>query len=255
MFTQCPECQVYFRITPAQLEARHGLVRCGECAAVFQANDKLLDGLPPTSKPFRDPKPHTPRPSAKKKRRRKLTPPEDSDSLPPELAAPLLFPAPPRHTRWRFALWLTASLPLAMLALVQIVYLNRIELAEYPSLRPPLAAACKWLGCVIERAHNVSRIEFETSIAPHPKFANALRLRADLVNRGDRAQPYPVLEVTLTDSNGQTLSRRQFEPGAFLGGKSGDRSLPPNIVAHVLLDITNPDNRAVGYEVRLLPGE
>lgn len=33
--TQCPGCGTRFRVTPPQLQAQHGMVRCGRCAKVF----------------------------------------------------------------------------------------------------------------------------------------------------------------------------------------------------------------------------
>jgi len=35
MITQCPSCGTTFRVTPQQLQAQHGVVRCGRCAHVF----------------------------------------------------------------------------------------------------------------------------------------------------------------------------------------------------------------------------
>jgi predicted Zn finger-like uncharacterized protein len=46
MYTQCPACSTYFRITPEQLQAAGGKVRCGECRHVFHAPDFLTDTLP-----------------------------------------------------------------------------------------------------------------------------------------------------------------------------------------------------------------
>ncbi|HNC52480.1 MAG TPA: DUF3426 domain-containing protein [Accumulibacter sp.] len=43
MNTCCPSCQTIFRITPEQLRVRAGKVRCGNCRAVFNAIDRLLD--------------------------------------------------------------------------------------------------------------------------------------------------------------------------------------------------------------------
>ncbi len=43
MNTCCPSCQTIFRISPEQLRARAGKVRCGNCRAVFNAIDRLLD--------------------------------------------------------------------------------------------------------------------------------------------------------------------------------------------------------------------
>lgn len=44
MRTRCPNCATVFRITPEQLRARLGNVRCGQCQAVFNAFDSLIEG-------------------------------------------------------------------------------------------------------------------------------------------------------------------------------------------------------------------
>ena len=40
--TRCPDCQTAFRITEAQRAAAEGLVRCGACTRVFQADHHLV---------------------------------------------------------------------------------------------------------------------------------------------------------------------------------------------------------------------
>lgn len=56
MYTQCPACSTYFRITPEQLQAAGGKVRCGECRNVFHAPDFLTATLPgiPAGAPLPD---------------------------------------------------------------------------------------------------------------------------------------------------------------------------------------------------------
>jgi predicted Zn finger-like uncharacterized protein len=51
MLTRCPACATGFRITPEQLKARQGKVRCGECQHVFSALDTLIEE--PGSAPHR----------------------------------------------------------------------------------------------------------------------------------------------------------------------------------------------------------
>lgn len=46
MLTRCPSCQTTFRVTPEQLKARQGKVRCGECQEVFNALDTLIEAPP-----------------------------------------------------------------------------------------------------------------------------------------------------------------------------------------------------------------
>jgi predicted Zn finger-like uncharacterized protein len=44
VITRCPGCRTAFRVTPGQLALREGQVRCGQCRAVFDANDHLVAG-------------------------------------------------------------------------------------------------------------------------------------------------------------------------------------------------------------------
>lgn len=41
--TQCPKCDTTFRVTPAQLKAAKGAVRCGACLHVFRASNHFIE--------------------------------------------------------------------------------------------------------------------------------------------------------------------------------------------------------------------
>lgn len=47
--TQCPACQTRFKVSAAQLSAADGLVRCGRCAHVFNANDYFVSSPAPAA--------------------------------------------------------------------------------------------------------------------------------------------------------------------------------------------------------------
>lgn len=49
MLTRCPDCGTRFRVTPEQLKARAGRVRCGECQHVFNALDSLIEAPVPAA--------------------------------------------------------------------------------------------------------------------------------------------------------------------------------------------------------------
>ncbi len=249
MYTRCPECQSTFRITPAQIKAREGLVRCGRCRAVFQAEQHLVRRLPAGTAP--EPSRAKTRERDGERKRRKRTRETTARADQAELF-PFARPPDAARLRRRRVAW-SALAALLVLALAgQIVFLNSIALARHPELAPWLESYCEWLGCALKPPPDVARIELETSIAPHPRFVNALRIRADLVNRADHPQPLPRMEVTLTDSEGRVLARRVFSSAHYLPPRTATAELIPNIVVRTLLDVTNPDNRAVGYEVRLL---
>ena len=46
MTTRCPQCGTTFKVVPDQLRVRNGLVRCGECATVFDGRACLIAQIP-----------------------------------------------------------------------------------------------------------------------------------------------------------------------------------------------------------------
>ena len=62
MYTQCPECQVTFKVTAEVLQQARGRVRCGNCGEAFNALDHLSES-PPVSQPLAPPDPETERKS------------------------------------------------------------------------------------------------------------------------------------------------------------------------------------------------
>lgn len=251
MFARCPKCQAVFRVTPAQLQARGGMVRCGHCHAPFRADlNQVVDpaGVPATPTVHEEP----PTAQKKKKRKRRVASPLPEEPAIPELALefPMLRPRVPA------AVWaLGITLALAVLA-GQLGYLYRADISRVPQLAPVVEQFCALIGCEIRPPHDVRRIELldRTRISPHPSFENVLRIRVVMVNRASFAQPYPQMEVSLTDSNGALLARRQFSHRQYLGdAQPGNVNMAPDVAVNALLDVTNPDGRASGYEIRLLP--
>ncbi|HLD14472.1 MAG TPA: zinc-ribbon and DUF3426 domain-containing protein [Burkholderiales bacterium] len=250
MHTRCPQCQTIFHVTPAQLEARAGLVRCGICASAFQADQNLIETLPNNHRTA-----HTPATDEIARTdpiERAITGPSDS---PTDDDLPLMneFPLVPERRRTPTAVWLLGGVLLLVLLAAQVAYFYAPELARDARLKPWLALYCERAGCDLKPPRGTASIELvQTSVAPHPRYENALRLQAILVNRAEQAQPYPVMEVSLTDSEGQVLTRRSFAPAQYLESPAPHDALTPNVAVRARLDVTNADGHAVGYEIRLV---
>lgn len=99
----------------------------------------------------------------------------------------------------------------------------------------------------------------KTTMSPHPQHENWLQLRATLINRANVPVKWPLLEVSLFDSEGKLLAKRNYLYGEYL------ELAPPNDpnvrfdfmpgegeAKQVRLNITGVDARAVGYKVRLV---
>lgn len=275
MHTRCPQCQTVFVVQPAQLTAREGLVRCGRCRAVFNAQEASVEktaggaaaATPVDGKAARKTGARDKKAAGRKtaseatsdavRRRRKTampppTPPQPDDLGPLQLTLPGL--APPPRTRLPF--WILGNLLLLCLLLSQVIYFYGSDLVRLsPPLKPALREACGVLGCELTPPQDINLLELvEARVAPHPKFNKALRIRATLVNRASFSQGFPIMEVTLSDNRGQIIARRAFKPAEYVEKThAGDQLMPPNVAIPVLLDVTHPDHRALGYEIRLLP--
>ncbi len=267
MYAQCPACLTTFKITPAQLEARRGMVRCGICSAIFHAEQRLLQVPPKPDTEAAPPAQEEKISTRKNKRTRggksraagqrqrrvktvsKQTTGADDAGIP--TVTELGHLVKPRSV-WRSLFWSSGILALLILLAGQILYFYHDELAADSSWRPAVREFCDHAGCELRPRQDIARIELlQTSIAPHPKYENALRIRATLVNRAGFAQAAPGMEVSLTSNAGSILARRTFTPAQYLETPAND-ALTPNVVATALLDVTNPDAKAVGYEIRLV---
>lgn len=237
MYTQCPECNAIFALSAEQLAACNGLVRCGQCAAVFRADERLFDALPETVAP-----------PAGTQALMQAAPRDDNPAI------PTVTQRPPRR-RTRRVLWAFGNLLLLIALLAQGIYFYRNEIAaRYPHVRPWLVQACDYVGCTLRPLQDVGQIELiAAQVAPNPEYENVLSVTASLVNHARYTQPFPLMEVSLLDSNGVTLARRTFPPQQYLAApKQVREGMAPNEAVAASLQITSSDKRAVGYEIQLV---
>lgn len=255
MYTRCPECQTAFRITVAQLKARDGLVRCGRCDSVFRADLRLF--APQGGYSGAAPAPESDIPLVVE-READADASLDLDKKEIPVVSDLsLFYAP--RPRVPTAVWVLGTFVAATLLFGQFVYFYRNELAQIPGTRAHLMQLCEVVRRLAhcEVAPAAARLLPEllhTRIAPHPRYANALRIRASLGNRTEQAQSLPLMQVSLTDNNGQLIARRTFTPREYLEFPArATATIAPHVVVTALLDVVNPEGKAAGYEVQLFP--
>ncbi len=263
MLTRCPECHTVFKITAAQLEARAGLVRCGKCSLVFLANRELVPVVEERETAAAEHDDHTALNSeelvaanAKRKQRQLNVPRYDLRTFETEHEIPTITErSRPAQTPAPGLLWNTLTLLLVVLFVVQFGYFYRDDLARHPTLTTWVSGVCRILACEISTERYVGLTEITgTTIAPHPQYENALRIRAAMVNRANSDQPYPLLQVALTDRAGKLLARRTFSYRDYLEQpQAAELLMSPHVAVNTLLDVTNPDGKAVGYEILLLP--
>jgi predicted Zn finger-like uncharacterized protein len=248
MLTRCPGCATTFRVTPEQVKARHGRVRCGRCQHVFDAIEYLIEAAPPPAPAVETPPPEvaqapefieaveesgviassaaevTPDPemetSAIEEPIAEEIPPEPSPPADESVTRPSPlssdYPAGRTAARTLHWPWAIAALLVLLTLIVQLLLAFRVDLAvKYPGMRPILEMLCAQAHCNVGLPSNPEQIGIETSDL-HPGKKAGLELTATLKNRASHAQAWPHLELTLTDGADKPIVRKVIPPAQYL---------------------------------------
>lgn len=157
--------------------------------------------------------------------------------------------SPGRNTSWPFTM---AALLLVLALAGQLVFHFRSEIAvTAPSLRPALEALSEALGTDMPLPRHADLVSIETSdLQADPSRSNLLVLQATLRNRAAYGQAYPLLELSLTDTQDNAIARRVFPPDEYLSAKNpADQPFPANADIAVRLWIETKDISAAGYRL------
>jgi predicted Zn finger-like uncharacterized protein len=246
--TVCPHCGTHFKITKAQLEAHHGMVRCGHCMEAFDtrpnfAPDQLDLQL---ELPILD---------------ESITS-AYSDMVvlqPMTLAEQVAIVQDiddksefqPKYRTWPRAM---AALLLLIVLLAQTAYFFRVDIAaRLPDLKPALIGYCLILKCSVPLPQHPDLISIESSaLEADPTNENQITLNALLRNRASYAQAFPNLELTLNDSQDKPLARRKFIPADYLPSAENEAAgLLPNRELGIKLRLNTTGLKPSGYRLVL----
>jgi len=211
MFTQCPECQTVQPLTPAQLRAGRGMLRCSHCSAMFDALERLSET-------------------------EDINPPEHLSSrhLPWDKASM------PGNTFWR------TGLVIGLLVLIgQIIYFEGYAFSQSPAIRPSLVKLCQLIKCQLPIYKNLDEFSLlHGSFTPLPDQNYAFRVV--MSNQADFAQPYPNIKLTLFDYSGNTFAHRIFQPRDYLPEDAVASVMASDATTEISLKIAAPETKVGG---------
>jgi predicted Zn finger-like uncharacterized protein len=264
--TQCPTCSTRFRVTQDQLDAYHGMVRCGRCDAVFNAIENLYDDGPspqldlPIVLDETEEQPHISDETLQAEADLLDEPPEfppieeeTAEQDEEESAEEEEFLAAPRKKRPGWP-WAVAGVLLLLVLLAQGAYFYRVELAaRLPGLKPILVNSCDLLGCTIPLPRDADLMSIDASdLEANPDHAKVITLTATLRNHAPYAQAYPSLELTLNDTKDKPVARRTFLPAEYLPKDTDEkRGLAGKRELNIRLDLDTADLKPSGYRLLL----
>lgn len=275
--TLCPRCDTRFKIAEAQLEAHHGMVRCGYCLQAFDARPGYI--------------PDQPSPQLELPILNELAPlPEFADETPPALAksgkdvsnenelpdtaqneALSDTPLQPMtlaeqvaivqdeddskfHPERRTWPWTIAAFLSLLVLIAQTAYFFRVDLAaRLPGLKPALISYCQLLKCTVPLPQNANLMSIESSdLEANPAHENQITLNVLLRNRAPYSQAFPNLELTLNDIQDNALARRVFRPADYLPPiESETLGLLPHHEIGIRLNLDTTDIKPSGYRLAL----
>lgn len=125
---------------------------------------------------------------------------------------------------------------------------------RYPQARVWMEGFCERTGCTLPERRDVSLIRMVSrDVRVHPRYEGALRVTAALENTAPYRQPFPQMQFTLYNVNGQTIATRRFQPREYLAADvDAARGMPPRTPVQLALDLLAPEQAAVSFEFRFL---
>jgi hypothetical protein len=148
------------------------------------------------------------------------------------------------------AFWGVGVVVLLVLFIVQYSYYTRDDLARYPELRPWIQQLCDIAQCELPMQQDIDKIKLtHRDITQHPRVKGALLINAVFVNKAGFAQPFPVMQITLSDLSGRVIAKRRFQPVEYLDADVNiRRGMSPNNPIQIVLEIADPGKDAENFE-------
>ena len=286
--TLCPHCETRFKIAVSQLEAHQGMARCGHCLQAFDARINFIPDTPSPQLEFAILEaqavamdaPHTEQVTDSSE---PLAPEVQHDNLDfmahlsatnegektipnivlaDEKDASLVEQVMPSDTNdgevskpKRIWLWVALLILMAVLALGQIAYFFRADIAaRIPATKPLLLKYCELLSCTVSLPQKNDLMSIESSsLEADPNNSTQITLSALLRNRATYSLGFPNLELTLNDRQDKPVARRIFKPAEYLPTTESEQiGLQANHELNLKLLLDTTDLNPNGYRLVVL---
>ncbi len=151
--------------------------------------------------------------------------------------------------------WFVASLAMLGIGLLQYVFYNMDSFSQHERYRPWYITTCRYLGCELPEYDKIELLKTrELIVRTHPSETDALTVDVLLSNNGDFRQLFPGLRLTFFDLDGEKTASRVFTVKEYLGGElRGLRFIPARTEVRLSLELVDPGNEALGYEMQVVP--
>ncbi|OUR86012.1 hypothetical protein A9Q85_06730 [Cycloclasticus sp. 44_32_T64] len=240
-YALCPFCLTTLQITSAQLALKSGLVRCGHCNDVFDANKNQL--TPATSQALA---------TEETEQTQHAEPPLQDQAIGVESDAP------PTIAIWEVAKTKPSyTHPFGFLSFifaitfgVQFLYIESEMLTQNVQLQPIFKKLNSAFSLHIPSYKNLEEIQIvERQLAPHPELIDTLSLQLTIKNTALAEQHFPTINVVLTSNSGEQIAHGMFTKYDYLASNETNDYFAAQALQQVNLLFQNPKKSASGFEI------
>jgi len=215
-----------------ELTIAGGQLRCGECQQVFNANESLSTTMPESySKLSTKDVVHQHNHQQEQVR-------DIEQTYTNEVNEKVVTPKLPKETKHASShtnkILIFTALSLAALLIMQVLYNYRHLFSGEPKREPTKIQMLN---------HNVFA---------HPNESGVLLISATMENNAKHAQPYPILEVRLSNAQSDTIALRRFTPEEYLDNPTKGMLLRVKQATSLKLKIKDPGNKATRFQFDFL---
>ncbi len=151
--------------------------------------------------------------------------------------------------------WSFGVLLLLLVGTAQAAWFNRdILLSHYPQYLPQARDICEHFKCKLIRNRNISAISLvNRDVRIHPRYEDALLVNATMINLSKYTQRYPLVLLSLFDTNGKVIAYRRVPPADYLDSSMAiDEGMAADTPVHFVLEVADSDIGAVSFEFDFL---
>jgi len=165
----------------------------------------------------------------------------------PDLDAPALRAS----ASWQRWAWLSGSAVLGLMLALQAVNHWRYALAGSPSWNAPLTRAYAALGIAFNPHWDLGAYDVRQQGAQADQgSAQVIRVRLSLANHATRAQPVPVLRLTLLDRYGKRIAERDLTPSDYWPrGRAPERLMASDERIDSEVAVRDPSAASASFEL------
>lgn len=177
----------------------------------------------------------------------------DDEPQPLRRSTPEFMRAAWRKAQWqspsmRLALSGLASVLVCLLAVQTVFHFRDGVAARWPGLQPVLAHVCTLMNCRLELPRRINDISVESSTLSPANGGAAYKLAVVLRNHNALKLAMPSIELSLTDTAGQMVSRRALSASDFHLERA---ELAPNSETALQLLMSTGAHRVNGYTIEI----